>query len=187
MFIFRHTLDFNNSRAGRPAVGVLTLSCKNVRKSAHQGEGNKAANLISIPWPLCCFLLWSTWYSSFMGSKKGLFSLSLPDKLSRNIKDSLTAVMPKLILECHSDVSRPVMNSFFACSSVWWLEFCWYHNEKHSRPAMWSNANCFNCLLYIKLIYNGATETLSSCIPARKHWLLVVVFSLFFLFFCGLI
>lgn len=145
MFIFRHTLDFSNSQAGRPAAGALTLW--DVWTSPRQGEGNKAANMISIPWP---FLLRSTWCSSLMRSKTSHF-FSPPDKLSRNIKDSLTAVMLLLILEWHSDVSR---NEFtFACSSVWWLEFCWYHNEKHIRPAKRWNANHLNCSLYIKLIY----------------------------------
>lgn len=66
--------------------------------------------MISILWPLCCFLLQSTWYSRFMRNKTSHF-LPLPEKLSRNIKDSLTAVMTRLILEWHSDVSRPLMNS----------------------------------------------------------------------------
>lgn len=67
-----------------------------------------------------------TLYYCFSISSISEAIFSFPDKLSRNIKDSLTTVNLQLILEWHSDVSQ---YSFILrqihillCSSVSWIK-----------------------------------------------------------------
>lgn len=89
---------------------------------------------------------------------------SFLDNLSRNIKDSLTAVTLQLISEWHSDVSHPKMNSYsalFVAFIDWRMRR--YLDEQRICSAVWWNAYHPECVLNLDLIHSQHTDSLMSC------------------------
>lgn len=94
-------------------IVLQKFSKKFLLGSCGQGEENEMATLMILLVPLSQLPAErSTLYYSFSRRSISEAIFSFLDNLSRNIKDSLTTVKLQLILEWHSDVSHPEMNSY---------------------------------------------------------------------------
>lgn len=101
---------------------------------------------------------------SMMSISESIFSFL--DKLSRNIKDSSAAVKLQLILEWHSDVSHPEMNSYsplfvgimdcrILCSIIMRTTSTLQCDEMLINQAVFYTSSSFTLYVHIARIYHG--------------------------------
>lgn len=117
---------------------MLTVSCRNfsLRGSWAQGEENKTTSSVIILAPFAQLPAeWGDLYYCFSMRSISEVIFSFPSNLSRNIKDSLTTVNLRLILEWYSDASH---YSFMLkwihtllCLSLSWIESIYSYWELH--------------------------------------------------------